>query len=283
MLPDENIDNYATSRIRGCSEDESSSESETDEDDDEEIEEVPTEPSKDRIGFMVRGGEKNADAACQALVQIVEGSSVKDVVRPAQARVSHGGVAARGRGGKENPPGTGRRSRNRRGGKAHRKDKDKAPSGGEKEKKESASKVGRSSAGGAGGDQRAVGVVARRARQLGRGGRETPSTRPLLVLLVAETRRPFPRAHAVPAPLSTSPLGRLGRRAGHRRREFGVAAPLRPRGRRAPATIARVDGAPAANRRARTTTEASDAAPPACNGVIAERMPNRRDVRPRAQ
>ena len=73
VLPDENIDNDDF-EDPGCSEDESSSESETDEDEDEEIEEVPTEPSKDRIGFMVRGGEKNVDAACQALVQIVEGS-----------------------------------------------------------------------------------------------------------------------------------------------------------------------------------------------------------------
>ena len=158
VLPDENIDNDDF-EDPGCSEDESSSESETDEDDDEEIEEVPTEPSKDRIGFMVRGGEKNVDAACQALVQIVEGSSVKDVV--AQLKLEFPTAASRrgGRGGKENPPGTGRRSRNRRGGKAHRKDKDKAPSGGEKEKKEGSEggskrrgRRGRRAGGGGGGE-----------------------------------------------------------------------------------------------------------------------------------
>ena len=104
VLPDENIDNDDF-EDPGCSEDESSSESDADEDDDEEIEEVPTEPSKDRIGFMVRGGEKNVDAACQALVQIVEGSSVKDVV--AQLKLEFPTAASRrgGRGGKENPPG----------------------------------------------------------------------------------------------------------------------------------------------------------------------------------
>ena len=110
---------------------------------------------------MVRGGEKNVDAACQALVQIVEGSSVKDVV--AQLKLEFPTAASRrgGRGGKENPPGTGRRSRNRRGGKAHRKDKDKAPSGGEKEKKEGEGSSKRR--GGAGG-ARVVGVVASGAR-----------------------------------------------------------------------------------------------------------------------
>ena len=158
VLPDENIDNDDF-EDPGCSEDESSSESETDEDEDEEIGEVPTEPSKDRIGFMVRGGEKNVDAACQALVQIVEGSSVKDVV--AQLKLEFPTAASRrgGRGGKENPPGTGRRSRNRRGGKAHRKDKDKAPSGGEKEKKEGSEggskrrgQRGRRAGGGGGGE-----------------------------------------------------------------------------------------------------------------------------------
>ena len=110
VLPDENIDNDDF-EDPGCSEDESSTETDaSDEDDDEEV--VEAEPSKDRIGFMVRGGEKNVDAACQALVSIVEGSSVKDVV--AQLKVAFPTAASRrgGRGGgKENPPGTGRRSR----------------------------------------------------------------------------------------------------------------------------------------------------------------------------
>ena len=156
VLPDENIDNDDF-EDPGCSEDESSTETDaSDEDDDEEV--VEAEPSKDRIGFMVRGGEKNVDAACQALVSIVEGSSVKDVV--AQLKVAFPTAASRrgGRGGgKENPPGTGRRSRNRRGGKAHKKDK--APSGGEKEKKEGSEggskrrgRRGRRAGGGGGGE-----------------------------------------------------------------------------------------------------------------------------------
>ena len=62
---------------------------------------------QDRIGFMVRGGEKKCGRGLPKGRQIVEGSSVKDAV--AQLKLEFPTAASRrgGRGGKENPPGPG--------------------------------------------------------------------------------------------------------------------------------------------------------------------------------
>lgn len=136
VLPDAIDDDFEDP---GCSEDES--ESETESEDDSEAAATPTE---ERVGFMVRGGERNVDAACQALVQIVEGGSVKDVVAKLKLEFPTASSRRGGRGGnvgKESAPGAGRRSRNRRGGKAHRKDKDKG--GGGEKKEEGAKRRGR--------------------------------------------------------------------------------------------------------------------------------------------
>ena len=77
-------------------------------------------------------------------MQIVEGGSVKDVVAKLKLEFPTASSRRGGRGGnvgKESAPGAGRRSRNRRGGKAHRKDKDKG--GGGEKKEEGAKRRGR--------------------------------------------------------------------------------------------------------------------------------------------